>query len=74
MSSADLRPGDRRAAETLAALADLTERLGHCGDLDEVLTTSLESLDSLFHFPYSMFMMLDETGSSLYTIASTTED
>jgi len=70
MSSADLRPGDRRAAETLAALADLTERLGHGAGLDEVLTASLESLDSLFHFRHSMFLMLDETGSSLYTIAS----
>jgi hypothetical protein len=70
MSSAELRPGDERAAETLAALADLAERLGRCGDLDDVLTTSLESLDSLFHFRYSMFLMLDETGSSLYTIAS----
>jgi adenylate cyclase len=70
MSSAEFRPGDSRAAETLAALADLTERLGRCGDLDEVLTTALESLDSLFRFPYSMYLMLDETGSLLYTIAS----
>jgi GAF domain len=54
----------------LAALADLMERLGRCSDLDEVLTTSLESLDSLFGFRYSMFLMLDETESSLYTIAS----
>jgi len=70
MSSADLRPGDPKTADTLAALANLTERLGRCRDLDDVLTTSLESLDSLFHFRYSLFMMLDETGSSLYTIAS----
>jgi adenylate cyclase len=70
MSSGDLPPGDRGGADTLAALADLTERLWHCGDLDEVLTTSLESLDSLLHFRHSMFLMLDETGSSLYTIAS----
>ena len=70
MNDADIRAGDRRAAETLTALADLAERLGHCADLDEVLTTLLESLDSSFHFRYSMFMMLDETGSSLYTIAS----
>jgi GAF domain len=70
MSSAEFRPGDPRAAETLAALADLTERLGRCGDLDEVLTTALESLDTLFRFPYSMYLMLDETGSLLYTIAS----
>jgi GAF domain-containing protein len=70
MSSPELRLGDPRAAETLAALADLTERLGRCGDLDDVLTTSLESLDSLFGLRYSMYLMLDETGSSLYTIAS----
>jgi adenylate cyclase len=62
--------GDGKAAEALAALADLAERLGRCADLDEVLTTSLESLESLFHLPYSMFLMLDETGSCLYTIAS----
>jgi hypothetical protein len=62
--------GDGKAAEALAALADLAERLGRCADLDDVLTTSLESLDRLFHLPYSMFLMLDEAGSSLYTIAS----
>jgi adenylate cyclase len=70
MSSAEFRPEDPRAAEMLAALADLMERLGRCGDLDDVLTTSLESLDSLFEFRYSMYLMLDETGASLYTIAS----
>jgi adenylate cyclase len=70
MSSPEFRPGDPKAAETLAALADLTERLGRCGDLDGVLTTSLESMDSLFGLPHSMYLMLDETGSSLYTIAS----
>jgi len=70
MSSTEPQPGETRAAEKLAALANLTERLGRCGDLDEVLTMSLESLESLFHLPHSMFLMLDETGSSLYTIAS----
>jgi hypothetical protein len=70
MSNEDPRPGDRRDAVALVALADLAESLGRCGDLDEVLSTSLASLDSLFNFRYSMFMMLDETGSSLYTIAS----
>lgn len=70
MSGAELSPVDARAAETLAALAILMERLGRCSDLDDVLTTSLESLDSLFGLHHSMFLMLDETGSSLYTIAS----
>jgi adenylate cyclase len=63
-------PGDGKAAEALTALAALADRLGRCAGLDEVLTTSLESLDSLFHLPFSMFLMLDETGTSLYTIAS----
>jgi len=70
MNDAELRPGDARAVETLAALADLMEQLGRCSDLDDVLTTSLESLETLFHFRHSMFLMLDETGASLYTIAS----
>src|SRR5215471_12387640 len=70
MSSHTCSDGDGGAAEALAALADLAERLGRCADLDHVLTTSLELLDSLFHLPYSMFLMLDESGSSLYTIAS----
>jgi hypothetical protein len=46
------------------------EQLGRCGDLNDVLTTSLESLQTLFEFRYSMFLMSDETGTSLYTIAS----
>jgi adenylate cyclase len=70
MNSADVRSAESKAAETLAALAELTERLGCCRDLDEVLTASLESLDGLFKLRYSMYLMLDETGSSLYTIAS----
>jgi adenylate cyclase len=70
MNNPDVRPGDPKAAGTLAALADLTERLGRCRDLDDVLTTSLESLDRLFALRYSMYLMLDETGSLLYTIAS----
>jgi adenylate cyclase len=70
MNNADIRSGDSKAAHTLSALAQLTERLGCCRDLDEVLTASLESLDSLFELRYSMYLMLDETGSSLYTIAS----
>jgi adenylate cyclase len=70
MNGPEFRSVDPRAAETLAALADLTQRLGRCDGLDDVLTTSLESLDSLFQIRYSMYLMLDETGMSLYTIAS----
>jgi hypothetical protein len=54
----------------LASLSSLTDRLGRCGDLEEVLTTSLDALADLFGFEHSLLMMLDETGASLYTIAS----
>ena len=70
MSSPAWSEGKRTAAEVLAALAELAERLGQCTNLDDVLTTSLKMLDTRFHLPHSMFLMLDETGSALYTIAS----
>jgi len=54
----------------LEALAVLTARLGRCADLDELLTMSLDSLYELFGFDHSMLLMLDETRTSLYTIAS----
>lgn len=60
----------RTATETLASLSSLAERLGRCGDLEEVLTESLDALAHLFGFEHSLLMMLDETGSSLFTIAS----
>jgi adenylate cyclase len=60
----------RSPAQPLATLAVLTEQLGRCGDLDEVLTVSLEGLAGLFGFDHSMLLMLDETGTTLYTIAS----
>lgn len=51
-------------------LATLVERLGRCADLNELLTACLDALDDLFDFDHSMFLLLDETGSSLYTLAS----
>lgn len=53
-----------------ASLAALAERLGHCADLNETLTVCLDALDDLFHFDHSMFLLVDESGSTLYTIAS----
>jgi adenylate cyclase len=63
-------PSHRSPAQSLATLAVLTEQLGRCGDLDEVLTVALDGLAGLFGFDHSMLLMLDETGTSLYTIAS----
>jgi hypothetical protein len=63
-------PERRTEVARLEALAALTARLGRSADLDELLTVSLEALDELFGFDHSMLLMLDETGTSLYTIAS----
>jgi adenylate cyclase len=57
-------------SERLADLSALTERLGRCRDLEAVLTEALDSLASIFGFEHSLLLMLDETGSSLFTIAS----
>lgn len=54
----------------LPALATLTDALGRCRDLDEVLTVALDGLDRHFGFPHSLLMMVDETGDRLFTIAS----
>jgi len=69
-----VNPGSETARPTecpgLESLCCLTARLGRCGDLDELLTVSLDALHDLFGFEHSMLLMLDESGTSLYTIAS----
>jgi adenylate cyclase len=67
------RAGQDRSCMTegrLAALAELTARLGRCGDLDTVIGLSLAALDELFEYSHSLLLMLDEAGEGLYTIAS----
>ncbi|MEY2397590.1 MAG: hypothetical protein QOJ00_764 [Actinomycetota bacterium] len=63
-------PARRSAAESLEALAALTGRLGRCSNLDDALTAGLDALAELFGFEHSMLLMLDETRTTLYTIAS----
>lgn len=63
---AERRSGD----DALASLAALSGQLGRCVDLDEVLTVALASLADLFGFEHSMLLLLDETDSTLFTIAS----
>lgn len=54
----------------LERLAALTDRLGRCADLDEVITATLEGLSTGFGFDHLLLMVLDETASRLFTIAS----
>lgn len=61
----------RRAGDVaLRSLALLTERLGACSDLDDLLTVALDSLPELFGLDHNMLLLLDETGTTLFTIAS----
>lgn len=58
------------SSDALARLGVLTDGLGRCRDLDEVLTVALDGLATLFGFDHSLLMMLDEEGKQLFTIAS----
>jgi adenylate cyclase len=51
-------------------VAELSTRLSRASDLDTLVTTALGGLADLFGYEHSMLLLLDETGSRLYTIAS----
>jgi hypothetical protein len=56
--------------EVLPALAQLSERLGRCPDLDTLVGAALGGLADLFGYEHSLLLLRDEDGSRLYTIAS----
>lgn len=60
----------RRRATMLAAAAEVASRMSRCTDLEELLDVTLDGLDELLGYRYSSVMLLDETGSHLYTVAS----
>jgi hypothetical protein len=53
-----------------AEIAELSMRLGRAPDLDTLVATALRGLDELLGFGHSILVLVDETGSRLYTIAS----
>ncbi len=59
--------GPNRGVENLACLVS---RLSSCADLDSAIDTGLSSLSELFGWDHSLLLLLDESGQSLYTIAS----
>jgi adenylate cyclase len=54
----------------LPALAQLSERLGRCPDLDSLVSAALSGIADLFGYDYSLLLLRDEDGGRLYTIAS----
>ena len=54
----------------LAQVGELVQRIGGRDGFEEALTEALDGLAELFGFGHAMMLMCDETGESLYTIAS----
>lgn len=61
------RPGPGDAP---GLLAELSTRLGRCPDLNTLVVTAVDGLADLFGYGNCSLMLLDETGTRLYTIAS----
>ena len=51
-------------------LAELNARLGRSTDLDTLVSAALDALDALLGHSHSLFLLLDEEGTRLYTIAT----
>lgn len=63
-------PPVRDASLELAGLAELSRSIGRAGDLDVVVDTALEGLDRLLGYRHTILLLLDESGTQLYTIGS----
>jgi predicted pyridoxine 5'-phosphate oxidase superfamily flavin-nucleotide-binding protein len=57
-------------APSLERVSELTTRLGRCPDLDTLVGSTVRWLDQLLGYEHSSLLLLDESGSRLYTIAS----
>lgn len=57
-------------ASPAVRLAELSSRLSRCPDLDTVVTAALRGLAEQFGYQHSLLLLLDESGSRLFTIAS----
>ncbi len=53
-----------------ATLGELHARLSRCGDLDTLVTAALDALDSVLGHRHSLFLLLDESGDRLFTLAT----
>ena len=51
-------------------LGELTARLTRCPDLDALVSATVNGLAELLGYEHSLLLLLDEQGSTLYTIAS----
>lgn len=57
-------------ATPMSSVAELVGRMSRAGDLDMGVGVALRGLDELLGYRHSAVLLLDESGSRLYTIAS----
>jgi predicted pyridoxine 5'-phosphate oxidase superfamily flavin-nucleotide-binding protein len=65
----DLTPVHRGSPE-LGGLAELATCIGRAGDLDVLVEMTLGALDRLLDYRHTVLLLLDESGTRLYTIGS----
>lgn len=60
----------RRDDVDARAVAELTARLSRCGDLSTLVDVAVRALAEFFGYRHSLLLLMDESGTRLYTIAS----
>jgi adenylate cyclase len=63
-------PPARHESPELSGLAELASCIGRAGDLDMLVEMTLAGLDRLLGYRHTVLLLLDESGTRLYTIAS----
>ena len=64
------RTVDSMPPTRVAGLAELTARIGRAGDLDTLVDVALDGIVELLGYEHVNLFLLDESGRTLYTIAS----
>ena len=65
----DITPGARPALD-LAALAEVSRCIARSSDLDGLVERTLSALDRLLGYRHTVLLLLDESGTRLYTMGS----
>lgn len=60
----------RAGAPALDALSELARCIARAADLDMLVDVTLDGLDRLLGYRHTQLLLLDESGSTLYTVAS----
>ena len=63
-------PSQRRESPELSGLAELATCVARAGDLDMLVEVTLAALDRLLGYRHTVLLLLDESGTRLYTIGS----